>query len=70
MDTNQVTTQWEEIKALVADVELDVHKNAKGNNAAGVRVRKGLRTLKSKASALVKLTVDLDKARKAADSKS
>lgn len=62
---NQITTQWEEIKALVAAIELDVHKNANGNNAAGVRVRKGLRTLKSKASVLVKATTELDKARKA-----
>lgn len=62
---NQITSQWDEIKALVTELELDVHKNANGNNAAGVRVRKGLRALKSKASTLVKRTVELDKARKA-----
>ena len=61
---DNVTAKWDEIKAVVAELELDVLKNAKGNNAAGVRVRKGLRLLKTKASELVKVTVDLDKARK------
>ncbi len=59
-----VVAKWEELKASVTELELDVLKNAKGNNAAGVRVRKGLRALKAKASELVKLTVDLDKTRK------
>jgi hypothetical protein len=59
-----VHEKWEEFKAAVTELELDVLKNAKGNNAAGVRVRKGLRILKAKASELVKLTVDIDKTRK------
>lgn len=60
-----VVAKWEELKALVASLELDVLKNARGVSAAGVRVRKGLRDLKVKAAALVKTTVDLDKAKKA-----
>lgn len=60
-----VVTKWEELKELVASLELDVLKNARGVSAAGVRVRKGLRDLKVKAAALVKTTVDLDKAKKA-----
>lgn len=60
-----VTAKWEELKALVADLELDVLKNDKGNSAAGVRARKGLRALKSRASELVKITTEIDKARKA-----
>lgn len=63
---DQVTAKWDELKAVVTELELDVHKNASGNNAAGVRVRKGLRSLKVKAAELVKLTVELDKSRKGA----
>ena len=62
---NAVLTKWNEIKAVCEHLELDVNKNAKGVAAAGVRARKGLRTLKSKASELVKLTVELDKSKKA-----
>lgn len=61
---DNVLSKWEQIKAVISDLELDVLKNDKGNNAAGVRVRKGLRTLKSLSSDLVKLTTEIDKARK------
>lgn len=63
---NVVIAKWDEIKHLVSELELDFLKNVRGNNAAGVRVRKGLRALKTTAADLVKLTVELDKARKAA----
>lgn len=63
---NQVIAKWTELKALVDTLELDVVKNAKGVAAAGVRARKGLRELKTKAAELVKTTVDLDKAKRAA----
>lgn len=66
---NSVVTKWNEFKALVQDLELDVQKNARGTAAAGVRARKGLRDLKSKAAELVKMTVDLDKSKKAAKPK-
>lgn len=62
---NQVTDQWSELKECLLSVEVDVYKNAKGNCAAGVRVRKALRELTKKASKLVKLTVVLDKERRA-----
>jgi outer membrane murein-binding lipoprotein Lpp len=55
--TNNVTTKWEELKALVESLENDVQKNATGNKAAGTRARKGLRTLKTTAAELVKLTL-------------
>jgi len=67
-ENSAVLTKWEELKALVNELELDVHKNAKGNAAAGVRSRKGLRTLRTKATELVKLTVELDKNQKATPS--
>tara|TARA_B100001250_G_C19613224_1_gene705923 strand:- start:61 stop:258 length:198 start_codon:yes stop_codon:yes gene_type:complete len=62
--SNPVLEKWQEIKTLLESIDLDVHKNASGNSSAGVRARKGLRLLKSQASDLVRLTVDLDKAKK------
>jgi len=61
---NQVFTKWCELKAVFESMELDVIKNSRGVSAAGVRARKGLRTLKTKATELVKLTVELDKSKK------
>lgn len=66
MEENQVFEKWCEIKALMEGVEADVLKNAKGTAAAGVRARKGLRSLKAKLSDLVKTMVAVDKAHKAA----
>lgn len=63
---NQVIERWSELKAIMEQLELDVVKNAKGVAAAGVRARKGLRDLKLKAAELVKTTVSLDKAKRAA----
>lgn len=62
---NGVRSKWDELKALVEALELDVQKNARGVAAAGVRARKGLRDLKAKAAELVKLTVEQDKSKKA-----
>ena len=59
----KVLALWNDIKQIVEGLELDVNKNARGNAAAGVRTRKGLRDLKVKAAALVKLTVELDKSK-------
>jgi len=70
MDTeNQVLAKWNEVKALVDALELDVVKNSSGVAAAGVRARKGLRELKAKVADLVKTTVELDKANKATKTK-
>ena len=55
--TSNVTSKWEELKALVESLEDDVQKNASGNKAAGTRARKGLRSLKTTAAELVKLTL-------------
>lgn len=70
MDTdNEVLKKWEELKSAVEELDFDVQKNCRGVAAAGVRVRKGLRSLKTKAGELVKLTVSIDKAAKAAKPK-
>jgi hypothetical protein len=64
MSENEVLAKWADLKALVEALEHDVAKNAKGTAAAGVRVRKGLRELKTAAGDLVKLTITLDKTKK------
>ncbi len=61
---SSILDQWNEIKVLVESLDLDVVKNANGNNSAGVRARRGLRLLKNKASDLVKSTIESDKSRK------
>jgi hypothetical protein len=65
-EVNVVLEKWAEVKALVENVEPDLVKNARGVSAAGVRTRKGLRILKARIQELVKLTNELDKAKKAA----
>jgi len=62
---NKVIAKWTELKAVIDGLEYDIAKNARGVAAAGVRSRKGLRTLKLKAAELVKLTVVLDKDKRA-----
>ena len=62
---NKVIAKWTELKAVIDGLEFDVAKNARGIAAAGVRARKGLRALKLKAAELVKLTVVLDKDKRA-----
>lgn len=61
---NPVLDGWNDIKNLVTDLELDAVKNSRGTAAAGVRLRKGLRVLKAKATELTKLTIELDKTKK------
>ena len=63
---SRITARWSEIQRLVVATELDVLKNASGVEAAGVRARKGLRSLKRLATDLVKLTTELDKERRGA----
>ena len=61
---NDVLSKWNELKSLVESLELDANKNAKGVQAAGVRLRKGLRLLREEAKDLVKLTIEAEKANK------
>lgn len=61
---SKIVEQWNEIKVLIESLDLDVAKNAGGNSSAGVRARRGLRLLKSKAADLVKATIEEDKKRK------
>ena len=61
---SSINEQWNEIKVLIESLEVDISKNADGNSSAGVRARRGLRLLKSKAADLVKTTIEQDKKRK------
>ena len=58
---SNLLTEWEVLKVLVDSLELDLHKNARGNKSAGVRARKGLRLLKKHAGELVKESLATDK---------
>ena len=58
---NDLVQKWQELKTLMETLEVDLVKNANGNASAGVRVRRGLRNLKSEASSLVKISLENDK---------
>ena len=60
-EDNVVLSKWAEIKQLCEVLEMDVAKNARGVVAAGVRLRKGLRTIQKLSREFVKLTVERDK---------
>ncbi|MHA2108844.1 MAG: hypothetical protein ACW99R_14170 [Candidatus Hodarchaeales archaeon] len=62
--SDTILSKFEELKVLIESLESDVQKNIAGNASAGLRVRRGLRDTKKKAAALVKLTMELEKARK------
>tara|TARA_R110002060_G_scaffold9297_1_gene13869 strand:- start:35 stop:235 length:201 start_codon:yes stop_codon:yes gene_type:complete len=64
MSAELIDEKWNELKVIVESLEQDVAKNAKGNGSAGVRARRGLRLLKKEATNLVKLTLEVEKARK------
>ena len=64
MSDSNVLAKWNELKALVEALDVDVNKNANGNAAAGVRARKAMRNLQSQAKELVKLTLETDKSKK------
>ena len=65
MSSEQIVEKWSEIRVLIESLDHDIAKNAKGNASAGVRTRRGLRLLKKEAADLVKLTLNVEKARKA-----
>ena len=44
--------QYEELKALIAEIEADINKAQGGNKAAGTRVRKQMQKIKQAAQAV------------------
>lgn len=61
--SSNLIDKFEEIKTLLETLQVDIHKNANGNASAGVRARRGLRTLKSEAASLIKISLEKDKAK-------
>ena len=57
---SNILENWENLKELVESPEADLAKTAGGNKAAGVRLRKGLRNIKSQAADLVKESLQQD----------
>lgn len=53
--------KWKQIKVMVEILELDVVKYSRGVRAAGLRVRKGMRELKSVMSEFVRMSVAEDR---------
>ena len=60
----RIVEAWDAIKQAVAEIDVDLLKNAKGNASAGVRARKGLRSLRNNLSELVKATIEEEKSSK------
>ena len=60
----RIVEAWDAIKQAVAEIDVDLLKNAKGNASAGVRARKGLRSLRTNLSELVKATIEEEKSSK------
>jgi hypothetical protein len=59
-DTIDLTTyenRYNQIKTLIESMESDVVKSERGNKAASVRLRKGLRLLKNQSGDFVKFTL-------------
>lgn len=64
-DSSNIIDLWNDLKRIVNDLEVDVVKNSRGTASAGVRLRKGLRDLKTKAVEITRLTIKVDKINKA-----
>tara|TARA_Y100000592_G_scaffold45577_1_gene72338 strand:- start:407 stop:631 length:225 start_codon:yes stop_codon:yes gene_type:complete len=57
IDLSTYENRYKQIKTLIESMESDVLKSEKGNKAASVRLRKGLRLLKSQSGDFVKFTL-------------
>jgi hypothetical protein len=59
---SKVLALWTELCQTVSELQKDLEKNAlKHNVSAGVRVRKGLRSIRKQAAVLLKETLGADK---------
>ena len=52
---------WTELKELIETLEVDMQKSLNGNKSAGVRIRRGLRTVKTSAADLVRASLQTEK---------
>ena len=60
-DYERVVRSWETLNEMLAALEVDVFKSAKGNVAASLRTRRGLRAVKKQAHELIKNTLSVNK---------
>lgn len=51
--------EYEDLKALVAEIEMDINKAEGGNKAAGTRVRKQMQQIKQAAQAVRNRVLEL-----------
>ena len=55
---------WDTLKLIIKKIDADVCRNAGGNIAAGIRVRRALRKVKKIANELIVSTNEIDKKKK------
>lgn len=63
METNRIASLWDDIKTMIREMDMDVIRNAKGNNSAGVRTRRNLRDVRKLMNDLLMITLEVDRAR-------
>jgi hypothetical protein len=61
MINDNLLESYEELKVLIESLQTEIVKNSQGNKSAGVRARKGLRTVKKIAGDIVKISLESDK---------
>lgn len=54
--------KWLELKTLVDTIEMDLHRSVRGNRAAGLRLRRGLRKVRSSSLELTRTSLKYDSA--------
>jgi len=59
--TEQIKSEYEESKVLLELLKKDLDKSLSGNASAGVRLRKGLRSLSASFKSLAKNSLELKK---------
>lgn len=53
----ELLEKWNELKRIIEANEVDVIKNAQGNESAGVRARHGFRLIKRRAADITKISM-------------
>ena len=63
-EPSEILTNYLQIKEMVDAINLDVHKNSRGNSSSGVRIRHVLRELKRRIHELTLASLELDNKRR------
>ena len=59
----EILDLWNEIKVCIDTMDIDIHKFARGNNAAGARARMGLKVLIVRSRELRRLAINVNRER-------